>query len=82
MVGFLLNFHGYILDQNKKTLLDFGDLDIIFKVTAVEKLSAHLTGGGHIVFGVDPVCVGLTHFCLQNILQTNGRGSCQIFMDI
>ena len=40
VVGFLPNLHGYtgIYWDITKNLLDFGDHDIIFKVTAVEKL--------------------------------------------
>ena len=45
MVGFLTNFHGYNGDITKNWL-DFGDLDLIVKVTAVEKLKMHNCGGG------------------------------------
>ena len=36
VVGFLPNFHGYII-KTAKNCLDFGDLGLIFKVTTIEK---------------------------------------------
>ena len=52
VVGFLSNFHIYNWDITKNRF-DFGDLDLIFKVTAVEKLKIH--GGGTFVFSENTV---------------------------
>ena len=39
VVGFLPNLHGYIIGTLQRNWLDFGDLGLIVKVTAVEKLN-------------------------------------------
>ena len=59
MVGFSPNFHGYIIGT-----LEFGDLDLIFKVTTVEKLKIH--GLGTSIFSENTVtsfsCSSSSHF--------------------
>ena len=52
VVEFLPNVHGYIIGHNK-ICFDFGDLDLIFKVTAVEKLK--IQGGETSVFSENTV---------------------------
>ena len=65
MVGFLPNFHGNIYLDITKNCLDCGDLDLIFKVIAVEKLKIH--GGGTSVFSENTVLV--SHILMLQMFQ-------------
>ena len=64
VVGFLPNFHGYNKLWHNKELIRFCDLDLIFKVTAVEKLKIHSVGTS--VFSENIVLIFL--FLHENIV--------------
>ena len=61
----------YNWDITENLILDFGDLDLIFKVTAVEKLKIHSEEEGGEVCGV---CV---YVCVWWL---GGRGGCTGFL--